>query len=394
MNLIEKLEAVAEERKSLLPAGLEAFGIPIEEVYSPTEAKIGGHRVLFLGTNNYLGLTFAPECIEAAHRAIDAGGTGTTGSRMANGNYSGHRALEQELARFFGYRSAMVFTTGYQANLGTIAGLAGRGDTLLIDADCHASIYDGCRLTDADVIRFRHNDAGDLEKRLRRLGEKASTTLIIVEGIYSMLGDRAPLNDIVRIKNQYNSYLLVDEAHSLGVLGEKGRGLVEETGTLEQVDFVTGTFSKSLGSIGGYCVSNHPQLGELRYISRPYIFTASSSPSIIESTRAALKLLEKGTDLRRQLMDNANRLYTRLESLGYQLGPEPGPIIAATVTVPGNALLLWQGLLENGIYVNLVLPPAAPDDKALIRCSVSAAHTQEQMDHVGDVFEKLHGSIF
>ncbi|MEX2525635.1 MAG: aminotransferase class I/II-fold pyridoxal phosphate-dependent enzyme [Gammaproteobacteria bacterium] len=394
MNLIEKLEAVAEERKSLLPAGLEAFGIPIEAVYSPTEAKIGGRRVLFLGTNNYLGLTFAPECIAAAHKAIDEGGTGTTGSRMANGNYSGHRALEKELADFFQCRSAMVFTTGYQANLGTIAGLVGRGDTLMIDADCHASIYDGCRLTDADVIRFRHNDAGDLEKRLRRLGEKASTTLIIVEGIYSMQGDRAPLKDIVRIKNEYNSYLLVDEAHSLGVLGEKGRGLVEETGTLDQVDFVTGTFSKSLGSIGGYCVSNHPQLAELRYISRPYIFTASSSPSIIESTRAALKLLEKGTDLRQQLMENANRLYARLESLGYQLGPQPGPIIAATVNVPENALLLWQGLLDNGIYVNLVLPPAAPDDKALIRCSVSAAHTREQMDHVGDVFEELHKSIF
>lgn len=394
MNLIEKLEAIAEERKSLLPTGLDAFGIPIEAVYSPTEARIGGKRVLFLGTNNYLGLTFAPECIEAAHKAIDEDGTGTTGSRMANGNYSGHRALEQELAGFFECRSAMVFTTGYQANLGTIAGLVGRGDTLLIDADCHASIYDGCRLTDADVIRFRHNDAGDLEKRLRRLGEKASSTLIIVEGIYSMLGDRAPLNDIVRIKNDYNSYLLIDEAHSLGVLGEKGRGLVEETGTLDQVDFITGTFSKSLGSIGGYCVSKHPQLAELRYISRPYIFTASSSPSIVESTRAALKLLEKGTDLRQQLMENSHRLYSKLEELGYQLGPQPGPIIAASVTVPEQALSLWQGLLDSGIYVNLVLPPAAPEDKALIRCSVSAAHTRKQIDHVGEVFEKLHKSIF
>jgi len=394
MNLIEKLEAVAEERKSLLPTGLDAFGIPIETVHSPTEADIGGKRVLFLGTNNYLGLTFAPECIAAAHQAIDESGTGTTGSRMANGNYSGHRALEKELAEFFECRSAMIFTTGYQANLGTIAGLVGRGDTLLIDADCHASIYDGCRLTDADVIRFRHNDASDLEKRLRRLGEKASSTLIIVEGIYSMLGDRAPLNDIVRIKNEYNSYLLVDEAHSLGVLGKKGRGLVEESDALGQVDFITGTFSKSLGSIGGYCASNHPQLGELRYVSRPYIFTASSSPSAIESTRVALKLLERGTDLRRRLMDNAIRLYARLQSLGYQLGPDPGPIIAATVNAPRNALLLWQGLLDNGIYVNLVLPPASPDDKALVRCSVSAAHTREQIDEIGNVFEKLHQSIF
>ncbi len=394
MNLLEKLEAQAGERKSLLPEGLNAFGIPIEAVFSPTEAQIGDHRVLFLGTNNYLGLTFAPECMEAAHNAIDSAGTGTTGSRMANGNYAGHRALERELADFYQCSSAMVFTTGYQANLGTISSLVGRGDVLLIDADCHASIYDACRLTDADVIRFRHNDSNDLEKRLRRLGERTSLTLIIVEGIYSMLGDRAPLADIVRIKNEYKSFLLIDEAHSLGVLGNRGQGLVEETGTLDQVDFITGTFSKSLGGIGGYCVSDHPQLDELKYISRPYIFTASSSPATIESTRAALKLLENGSGLRAHLMDNATRLYTRLEDLGYQLGPQPGPIIAARVDAHEKALALWRGLLDNGIYVNLVLPPAVPDDKSLVRCSVSAAHSREQIDHVGDVFEQLHNSIF
>jgi len=389
MDLLQKLTSTAAERKALLPTGLHAFGIPIEEVYSPTEARIGDQRVLFLGTNNYLGLTFAPECLEAAHRAIDEGGTGTTGSRMANGNYAGHRALERELAAFFECCSSIVFTTGYQANLGAISGLAGAGDVLLIDGDSHASIYDGCRLSGADIIRFRHNDAADLEKRLRRLGERTRSTLVIVEGLYSMMGDRAPLQEIVEIKDRYGSLLLVDEAHSLGVLGERGRGLAEELGLLDRVDFITGTFSKSLGSIGGYCVSKHPELDELRYISRPYIFTASSSPATIESTRAALKLLRDGTDLRRRLWENINRLYGRLKEYGYRLGAEPGPVIAALVDSPDQALNLWKGLLDRGIYVNLILPPAAPENQSLIRCSISAAHTPEQIDRVADTFAEL-----
>src|SRR4051812_23213618 len=219
MKLLDKLDAVAATRKSLLPEGIDIFGIPIEEVYSSTEARINDRRILFLGTNNYLGLTFSPECVQAAHEAIAREGTGTTGSRMANGSYSGHRALESEFAEFYGSKSCIVFTTGYQANLATISGLAGPGDVVLIDGDSHASIYDGCRLSGAEIIRFRHNDVTDLEKRLKRLGERSTSTLIVVEGIYSMLGDKAPLADIVPLKNAYHSTLLLDEAHSLGVLG-------------------------------------------------------------------------------------------------------------------------------------------------------------------------------
>lgn len=394
MSLLDKLEAVATARKALLPEGIDVFGTPIEEVYSSTEARIDGRRILFLGTNNYLGLTFAPECLQAAHAAIDSEGTGTTGSRMANGSYSGHRALERELADFYHCQSCIVFTTGYQANLATISGLAGTGDVVLIDGDSHASIYDGCRLSGAEIIRFRHNDMADLDKRLRRLGERSRSTLIIVEGIYSMLGDRAPLADIIRLKNAYNGTLLLDEAHSLGVLGQTGQGLVEETGLIDGVDFITGTFSKSLGGIGGYCVSNHPQLDQLRYVSRPYIFTASPTPATIASARAALKLLQDGTGLRQQLWKNARQLYARLYELGYQLGPEPGPVIANILDTPQQALALWKGLLEHGIYVNLILPPAAPDGKSLVRCSVSAAHTSEQMDYVGQSFAKLRDIVF
>lgn len=393
MNLLDKLDTAAAARKALLPDGVGAFGIPIEEIYSSTEARIGDRRILLFGTNNYLGLSFAPECLQAAHEAIDREGTGTTGSRMANGSYLGHRALEQEFADFYQCHSSIVFTTGYQANLGTISGLVGPGDVALIDSDSHASIYDGCTLSGADIIRFRHNDASDLEKRLRRLGERAQTTLIIVEGIYSMLGDQAPLADIVEIKNKYKSILLLDEAHSLGVLGDTGQGLVEKTGLIKEVDFITGTFSKSLCSIGGYCVSDHPQLDQLRYISHPYIFTASPSPATIASTRAALKLLRNGKHLRQQLWNNAEQLYTKLSETGYQLGPEPGPIVAATVNSPQEALALWKGLLEHNIYVNLILPPAAPENKSLVRCSINAAHTPEQISHVGQVFAKLHTSI-
>ncbi|MBA4142626.1 MAG: aminotransferase class I/II-fold pyridoxal phosphate-dependent enzyme [Nitrosospira sp.] len=394
MRLLDKLDAVAAARKALLPAGIEVFGTPIEEIYSSTEAKIDGRRILFLGTNNYLGLTFAPECLKAAHNAIDSEGTGTTGSRMANGSYIGHRALEREFAEFYHSQSCIVFTTGYQANLATISGLAGVGDVIVIDGDSHASIYDGCRLSGAEIIRFRHNDISDLEKRLHRLGDRSRSTLIIVEGIYSMLGDRAPLAEIVKIKNAYDSTLLLDEAHSLGVLGKTGQGLVEEKGLVGQIDFITGTFSKSLGSIGGFCVSNHAQLDQLRFVSRPYIFTASPTPATIASTRAALKLLRDGTELRRQLWENARQLYSRLQELGYQLGPEPSPIIAAILDTPQQALALWKGLLEKGIYVNLILPPAAPEGKSLVRCSVSAAHSVEQMAYVGEAFGALRKTLF
>jgi len=390
MSLLEKLDRAAAARKAQLPGGVGAFGIPIEAIYSATEAQIEGRKILLFGTNNYLGLSFSSECREAAHAAIDAEGTGTTGSRMANGNYSGHRALEVEFADFYHCRSSIVFTTGYQANLGTISALLGKGDVALIDGDSHASIYDGCILSGADIIRFRHNDSDDLEKRLRRLGERSKNTLIIVEGIYSMLGDQAPLAEIVNLKKQYGSLLLLDEAHSLGVLGETGQGLVEKTGLNQEVDFITGTFSKSLCGIGGYCVSNHAQLDQMRYVSHPYIFTASPSPATIAATRAALKILRTGAELRKRLWQNAEQLYSALKNIGYQLGPQPGPIVAIILDSPEQALAMWNGLMAANIYVNLILPPAAPEGKSLVRCSINAAHTPEQINYVSQVLSELY----
>lgn len=389
MSLFAKFQTLAQDRQALLGEGVDPFGAPVEEIYSPTEARINGKKTLLAGTNNYLGLTFDSKCLEAAHAAIDSQGTGTTGSRMANGSFSGHRALEREIADFYGCEHAIVFTTGYQANLAVISGLAGNGDAIVIDADSHASIYDGCRLSGAEVVRFRHNNPDDLGKRLERLGPQAARTLVIIEGIYSMLGDRARVKEIIEVKKHFGALLLVDEAHSLGVLGEQGRGLVEEAGVLNETDFIVGTFSKSLASTGGYCVSNHPQLEFVRYASRPYIFTASPSPAVIASTREALKRLQAGGDLRARLWRHAERLYRRLQEAGYELGPEPCPVIAALFDTREQALALWRGLYERGVYVNLIFPPATPGGKSLVRISVSAAHTAEQVEKIGQAFVEL-----
>jgi len=390
MTIFDKFQQLADARRELEQNASDFFNVVVEEIISGTEAVVNGRRMVLAGSNNYLGLSFDPDCIDAACQAAREEGTGTTGSRMANGTFSGHVALENELAEYFGLQGAIVFSTGYIANLAMLSTLVGPGEVILLDADCHASIYDGCRLGGAEVIRFRHNDPQDLEKRLRRLEKRNTNVLVVAEGLYSMMGDRAPLADIVAVKQKYGAYLMVDEAHSLGVLGNCGRGLAEEAGVEDGVDFVVGTFSKSLGAIGGFCVSDHPELNLVRYASRPYVFTASSSPSIIASTRKALNILRTRPELRHQLWDNANRLYQGLQQMDFDLGPEPSPIVAVRQEKMEEAFANWNGLLERGIYVNLVLPPATPDGGALLRCSVSAAHTTEQIDQICEAFMTQH----
>jgi len=389
MAFFDKLRPLAEARRRLAEQGIDSIHVMMDEILSATEAVINGRHTILVGTNNYLGLTFDPACIEASCRAAREEGTGTSGSRMANGTLSGHVALEKELAAFYDQKEALVFSTGFVANLGMLSSLVGRGDTIILDADCHASIYDGCRLSGADFIRFRHNDASHLDDRLRRLGDRAADALIVVEGIYSMFGDRAALVDIVAVKKKYGAFLMVDEAHSLGVLGSRGRGCAEEAGVEDDVDFIVGTFSKSLAAIGGFCVSNHPELDLVRYASRPYIFTASSSPSTIASTREALRIIQQRPELRQSLWDNARRLYHGLKDLGYLLGPEPSPVISVRLQDASRAFSCWQGLLGEGVYTNLVLPPATPDGGSLLRCSVSAAHTSEQISRIIAAFATI-----
>lgn len=394
--LLEKFRSLEEKRIALVASsGEDPFHVVVERMVSATEAVVNGSKVIMVGTNNYLGLTFDPDCVAAACQAVRDEGTGTTGSRMTNGSYAAHVALENEMAAYFNCPAAIVFSTGYIANLGVISTLTGPDDVILMDTDCHASIYDGTRLGAAQVIRFRHNNSADLEKRLQRLGEQASRTLIVVEGIYSMLGDRAPLREIVDIKRRYGASLLVDEAHSMGVLGEHGRGLAEEAAVEGEVDFITGTFSKSLGSIGGFCVSRWPELEHMRYAMRPYTFTASSSPSLIASTRQALQILSRGAGLRTKLWDNATRLYQGLAEMGFDLGPEISPVIAVKlpVSIEEAPALLWGELLSHGVYVNLVLPPATPGGSPLLRCSLSAAHSPEQIDVVLEAFAAVSAKL-
>ncbi len=392
MSLFDKFQPIVEIRAELEKLGVMPFGAVTEQLLSATEAIVNGHKVILAGTNNYLGLTFDPQCIAAAKQAVEEQGTGTTGSRMANGTFAEHIKLEQELAAFFDRRHAIVFSTGYAATMGMASTLAGSGDVIVLDADSHASIYDGVRMSGAEVIRFRHNDAADLEKRLRRLGPRTANTLIIAEGIYSMLGDQAPLADIAAVKRDYGGLLLVDEAHSLGMLGAHGRGVAEAAGVEADVDFVVGTFSKSLGAIGGYCVSNHPELEAIRFGIRSYIFTASPSPSVIASTRVALRLMQERPELRERLWNNAQRLYDGLEQLGFQVSPQVSPVVAVTIKDRNQAIAWWQELLQRGAYVNLVMPPASPTSDSLLRCSVSAAHSSEQIDRIIDAFAALQPS--
>ena len=380
MSILSKFDHLAQTYDRLGPADSNPLKVTFDRILSSTEGVVNGRPTILFGTNNYLGLTFDEGCIEQSVNAVRSFGTGTTGSRVANGSYSGHRDLELSLAEFYRRRHGMVFSTGYQANLSMLSTLAGHGDHLILDSDSHASIYDGARLGHAEVIRFRHNDADDLHKRLRRLKDHPGSKLIVVEGIYSMLGDSAPLAEIAQVKRETGAYLLVDEAHSMGVLGATGRGLAEAAGVEADVDFIVGTFSKSLGSVGGFCVSDIDGFEVLRVACRPYMFTASLPPAVIASTQEALRRVIQDRGLRVRLRDNAERLYEGLRQLGFHVGPQASPIVSVTVDDNETAVRFWNLLLQGGLYVNLALPPATPTNKPLLRASISAAHTPRQID--------------
>jgi 8-amino-7-oxononanoate synthase len=380
--LFDKFKSMADFQAELAERQVTPFGAITEKILSATRGVVDGREVILAGTNNYLGLSYDDRCIAAAQAAAAQWGTGTTGSRMANGSFAEHQALEREIADFYGVGHAICFSTGYAATMGMCATVAGPGDVILLDADSHASIYAGVQLSGAEIIRFKHSNPDDLAKRMRRLGDRAKSALIIAEGIYSMLGDVAPLQEIAAVKREYGGYLLVDEAHSLGVMGETGRGAAEAAGIEADVDFTVGTFSKSLGAIGGFCVSPHADLETIRFCIRAYIFTASSSPSVVASTRKALEIIRQEPQLRQKLWDNARHLYDGLTTLGLPLGPTPSPVVAVELEDRSQAIQCWKALMEEGVYVNLVVPPASPSTNFLLRNSVSAAHSSEQIDTI------------
>jgi 8-amino-7-oxononanoate synthase len=293
------------------------------------------------------------------------------------------------LADFLGLKHCIVFTTGYQANLGMLSGLAGPKDTIYLDADSHSSIYDGCTLSGAKLVRFRHNDAADLDKRLARSEGEEGGKLVVLEGIYSMLGDRAPLADFVALKQKHNFQLLVDDAHSFGVLGPNGRGLGDEAGLEDGVDFVIGTFSKSVGAIGGFGASNHPLFETLRYAMRPYMFTASSSPASVATSIQALKVLKEQPERRAKLWANSERLFNGLRALGLETGTDMvSPVIAVKMPDELTTITKWNALFQAGVYVNMAVPPGTPNRLCLLRCSVSAAHTEAEIDRIIAIFKE------
>ena len=383
-DLLSKFDPLIAERQALLDSGVrDPFSIVMDEVRSPTLALIQGRETILLGTYNYMGMTFDPDVVAAGKKALDDFGAGTTGSRVLNGTYQGHKEVEAALRDFYGTAHAIVFSTGYQANLGMISTLAAKGEFVIIDADSHASIYDGCFLGDAEIVRFRHNSVEDLDKRLGRLPSEPGK-LVVLEGVYSMLGDIAPLKEMVAVAKKHHAMVLVDEAHGMGFFGEHGRGVYEQLGCEDDIDFVVGTFSKSVGTVGGFCVSNHPKFEVLRLVCRPYVFTASLPPSVVATAATSIRKLMHAGNKRGKLWDNSRRLHKGLKDLGFKLGTEDAQSAIIAVILPDQeqAVGMWQSLLELGLYVNMARPPATPAGTFLLRCSLCAEHRDEQ---VGDI---------
>ena len=395
VDLLSKFDPIIQARETLLAAGVEdPFNLVMEQVLSPTRAICNGRDTILLGTYNYMGMTFDPDVIEAGKRAMEDFGAGTTGSRVLNGTFRDHRDVEAALREFYAMDHAMVFSTGYQANLGIISTLAGKGDYIILDIDSHASIYDGCAMGRAEVVPFKHNDVEALEKRLKRIPEGAGK-LVVLEGVYSMMGDVAPLKEMVRIAKENGAMVLVDEAHSMGFIGEHGRGVAEEQGVLDDVDFIIGTFSKSVGTVGGFCVSNHPKFEVLRLVCRPYVFTAALPPAVMASSATSIRKLMHNGNKRAHLWENSRTLHKGLRDLGFKLGTETPQSAIIAVIMPDleKGAMMWEALLKEGLYVNLARPPATPAGMTLLRCSLCAEHTADQVTTILGMFNRAGKTI-
>jgi 7-keto-8-aminopelargonate synthetase-like enzyme len=395
VDLLSKFDPIIQTREALLAAGVEdPFNLVMEQVLSPTRAICNGRDTILLGTYNYMGMTFDPDVIAAGKAAMEDFGAGTTGSRVLNGTFRDHRDVEAALREFYGMDHAMVFSTGYQANLGIISTLAGKGDYIILDIDSHASIYDGCAMGRAEVVPFKHNDIEALEKRLKRI-PKGAGKLVVLEGVYSMMGDVAPLKQMVRIAKENGAMVLVDEAHSMGFIGEHGRGVAEEQGVLDDIDFIIGTFSKSVGTVGGFCVSNHPKFEVLRLVCRPYVFTAALPPSVMASSATSIRKLMHGGNKRAHLWENSRTLHKGLIDLGFKLGTATPQSAIIAVIMPDleKGAMMWEALLKEGLYVNLARPPATPAGMTLLRCSLCAEHSAEQVQTILGMFGRAGKAI-
>lgn len=355
-----------------------------------TEVIMEGKRRIMLGSNNYLGLTAAPEVVATAEAALAEYGTGCSGSRFLNGTLRLHLELERELADFVHMDGAVTFSTGFQSNLGIISALVGRGDYVVCDRENHASIYDGCRLSFGKMLRYRHANMDDLEAKLRAVPESAGC-LIVTDGVFSMGGDIAKLPEICELASKYGARVMVDDAHGLGVIGEGGRGTASHFGLEDRVDVIMGTFSKSLASLGGYMAASETVCDYVRHNSRPFIFSASIPPSACAAALAALHLLREHPELPQRLHSLASYARAGLKARGLRIIESETPIIPIYTYEMERTLVSAKRLYDAGVYVNPVLPPAAAPGECLLRMSCMATHTEALLDEAMDIIAEVLG---
>ncbi|HWO73795.1 MAG TPA: pyridoxal phosphate-dependent aminotransferase family protein [Dehalococcoidia bacterium] len=370
----------------------KAFGVypffkPLESNEGP-EAIIDGKRVIMLGSNNYLGLTRHPRVVQATRDAVERYGTSMTGSRLLNGTTKLHERLEELLAWFFETEACVTFTTGYQANLGAISALANRRVAVVLDKADHASIYDGCKLSDGEMFRFLHNDVDQLEQILAKVTQDKAA-MVVVDGVYSMGGDIAPLPKIIEVAHRYEARVIVDDAHAVGVLGRGGRGTGHHFGLEKEVDLIVGTFSKSLASIGGFVAGEADVVDWIKHFARPSLFSASLPPASVVAATTALEVLIDEPELVERVNENGRLLRDGLRDAGFDVGNSETPIVPILVGDEVRMVSFWKELLANGVYTNASIVPAVPRGAAILRTSAMATHTPEQLKQAVELMGEL-----
>jgi len=385
LDLFDKCRKFTTAREAIA-AGVYPYYQAVEGEQCP-EVTIAGRKLIMLGSNNYLGLTNHPKVKEAAIEAVKKYGTGCAGTRLLNGTLDLHVQLEDKLATFFRKEAALTFSTGYQTNLGIISCLAGKHDVVIVDKLDHASIIDACRLSYAETRKFRHSDLASLEWALKESAGRGK--LVVVDGVYSMEGDIAPLPGILKLCRKYGARLMVDDAHGVGVLGKTGRGTAEHFGLEQEVDIIMGTYSKSLGSIGGFIAANEEVIHYMKHTSRPLIFSASPPPASVAAVIAALDVISGEPERRERLWHNTNKMMQAFKQMGFDTGVAETPIIPLFMGQMDRAFMMWKALNDGGVFANPVIPPATTPGRCLIRTSYMATHTDEMLDRSLDVFQKV-----
>ncbi|PKN73811.1 MAG: 8-amino-7-oxononanoate synthase [Candidatus Cloacimonetes bacterium HGW-Cloacimonetes-3] len=382
MSILDKCYNFTDARKAMATGYYPYFRVISSE--QDTEVICDGKKMLMMGSNSYLGLTTHPRVKEASIKATEKYGSGCAGSRFLNGTLDIHIELESELAKLVGKEAALAYPTGYQANVGCISAMVNKNEYIVTDKYDHASIIDGCLLSEGTMLRYNHNDMKSLEQVLQKIHGKKS--LIVVDGVFSMEGDIAKLPEIVLLAKKYDAGLMVDEAHSLGVLGATGAGAVEHFGLNAETDLIMGTFSKSLASVGGFIAANETLIHYLKHKSRALIFSASLPPASTASVLEALKIMKEEPERMEKLWDNTHYMLSEFKAMGYNTGDSCTPVIPLHVGQMMTAFQMWKRLDEEGVFINPVVPPAVPPNSCLIRCSFMATHTRAQLDMALDKF--------